>query len=106
MPKIVFHCPDGSHHVVEARHGSSVMETGTRSGVPGIVAECGGALACATCHVYVAEEYRELVGDAGDFEDEMLDDAAAERTESSRLSCQITMTDDLDGIEVTVAPEQ
>ncbi|QIZ37331.1 2Fe-2S iron-sulfur cluster-binding protein [Saccharopolyspora sp. ASAGF58] len=106
MPKIVFNCPDGSQRVVEARSGSSIMETGTKSGVPGIVAECGGALACATCHVYVAENYRALVGEAGDFEDEMLEDAAAERKENSRLSCQIPMTDELDGIEVTVAPEQ
>lgn len=106
MPKIVFHSLDGSQHVVDARNGDSIMETGIGSGVPGIVAECGGAMACATCHVYVVDEYRSLVGDAGDFEDEMLDDAAAERTAGSRLSCQIQMTDALDGIEVTVAPEQ
>lgn len=106
MPKIVFTCPDGSHRVVDARYGSSIMETGIKSGVPGIVAECGGALACATCHVYVAEEYRALGGEVGDFEDEMLEEAAAERRANSRLSCQIPMTDELDGIEVTVAPEQ
>lgn len=106
MPKIVFNCPDGSQRIVEARTGASIMEAGTRSGVPGIVAECGGALACATCHVYVAEQFRDAVGEVGDFEDEMLEDAAAERTDSSRLSCQIRMTDDLDGVEITVAPEQ
>ncbi|MBP2365881.1 2Fe-2S iron-sulfur cluster-binding protein [Pseudonocardia parietis] len=106
MPKIVFTCPDGSQRVVEARTGSSIMEVGTRSGVPGIVAECGGALACATCHVYVADQFRDAVGEVGDFEDEMLEDAAAERTDASRLSCQIPMTDALDGVEVTVAPEQ
>ncbi|WP_433502815.1 2Fe-2S iron-sulfur cluster-binding protein [Pseudonocardia halophobica] len=106
MPKIVFTCPDGSQRLVEARAGSSIMEAGTRSGVPGIVAECGGALACATCHVYVAERFRNAVGEVGEFEDEMLDDAAAERTEASRLSCQIAMSDALDGVEVTVAPAQ
>lgn len=106
MPKIVFNSPDGSQHVVEARTGSSIMEAGTRAGVPGIVAECGGALACATCHVYVADPFRNAVGEVGDFEDEMLDDTEAERTEASRLSCQIPMTDELDGVEVTVAPEQ
>lgn len=106
MPKIVFTCPDGSQRVVEARTGSSIMEVGTRSGVPGIVAECGGALACATCHVYVADQFRDAVGEVGDFEDEMLEDAAAERTDASRLSCQIPMTDALDGVEVTVAPQQ
>lgn len=106
MPKIVFNCPDGSQHVVDARNGASVMETGTKSGVPGIVAECGGAMACATCHVYVADEYLALTGEAGELEDEMLDDAMAERTANSRLSCQLSMVDELDGIEVTVAPEQ
>jgi ferredoxin, 2Fe-2S len=106
MPKIVFNCPDGSQRVVEARTGSSIMEAGIRSGVPGIVAECGGALACATCHVYVADQFRNPVGEVGDFEDEMLEDAAAERTDGSRLSCQIPMTNALDGVEVTVAPEQ
>ncbi|MCW0213122.1 MAG: 2Fe-2S iron-sulfur cluster-binding protein [Pseudonocardia sp.] len=106
MPKIVFNCPDGSQRIVETRVGSSIMDAGTRSGIPGIVAECGGALACATCHVYVAEQFRDAVGEVGDFEDEMLDDAAAERTEASRLSCQIPMTDALDGVEVTVAPAQ
>lgn len=106
MPKIVFNSPDGSQHVVEARNGSSIMEAGTRAGVPGIVAECGGALACATCHVYISDPFRDAVGEVGDFEDEMLDDAEAERTAASRLSCQIPMTDELDGVEVTVAPEQ
>ena len=106
MPKIVFNAPDRTQRVVDARTGSSIMEAGTRAGVPGIVAECGGALACATCHVYVADAFQEAVGDVGDFEDEMLDDTEAERTEASRLSCQIPMTDELDGVEVTVAPEQ
>ncbi|PXY23038.1 (2Fe-2S)-binding protein [Prauserella sp. PE36] len=106
MPKIVFNRADGSQQIVEARPGASIMDTATRSGVPGIVAECGGAMACATCHVYVADDYLPLVGEVGEFEDEMLDDAAAERTANSRLSCQIRMTDELDGIEVTVAPEQ
>lgn len=106
MPKIVFTCADGSQRIVEARAGASVMETATRSGVPGIVAECGGALSCATCHVYVDGEFLLLVGSADGFEDEMLDDAAAERRAGSRLSCQIPMTDELDGIAVTVAPEQ
>lgn len=106
MPKIVFTCPDGSTRVVEAREGASIMEAGTKSGVPGIVAECGGAMACATCHVYVADAFLAKTGEPDDFEDEMLDDAVAERTAASRLSCQLRMTDQLDGIEVTVAPEQ
>jgi 2Fe-2S ferredoxin len=82
------------------------METAVKHGVQGIVAECGGALSCATCHVYVAESCIGMTGQADDFEDEMLDDAAAERKPNSRLSCQIRMTDELDGLEIDIAPEQ
>jgi 2Fe-2S ferredoxin len=106
MPNIIFHSPDGSDHVVDARIGASVMETAVKHGVPGIVAECGGALACATCHVYVAPSFIGLTGVAEDFEDEMLDDAAAERQPNSRLSCQIRMTAELDGLKIDIAPEQ
>ncbi|HEY3479194.1 MULTISPECIES: 2Fe-2S iron-sulfur cluster-binding protein [Amycolatopsis] len=106
MPKIVFTRPDGTAQTVDARPGASVMETGIKHGVPGIVAECGGALSCATCHVYVGEEHLPLVGAAAGFEDEMLDDAASERRPTSRLSCQIAMCDELDGLAVTVAPVQ
>lgn len=106
MPNIIFTSPDGSVQTVEATEGSSVMETGVRVGVPGIVAECGGALACATCHVYVDNEFLSAVGEPDDFEDEMLDDAESPRAENSRLSCQIRMSQSLDGLAVTVAPEQ
>lgn len=106
MPTIIFHAPEGTTHEIETRVGASVMETAVRFGVPGIVAECGGALSCATCHVFVDPGWIERVGVADDFEDEMLDDAQCERTPSSRLACQIRMTDDLDGLEVTIAPEQ
>lgn len=106
MPKIVFTSPDGKPWIVDARTGSSAMEAGVAHGVPGIVAECGGALSCATCHVYVADDHLALVGEPSDFEDDMLDDAASQRKPNSRLSCQIQMTDELDGLELTVAPEQ
>lgn len=82
------------------------METAVKHGVPGIVAECGGGLSCATCHVYVSPEFLEKTGTAEDFEDEMLDDTVSERKANSRLSCQIRMTDELDGLEVTIAMEQ
>lgn len=82
------------------------METAVKHGVQGIVAECGGALSCATCHVYIADSFVGITGPADDFEDEMLDDAAAERKPNSRLSCQIRMTDELDGLEIDIAPEQ
>lgn len=106
MPKIILRSPDGSEHTLDARLGASVMETAVKHGVQGIVAECGGALSCATCHVYVAESCIGMTGQADDFEDEMLDDAASERRPNSRLSCQIRMTDELDGLEIDIAPEQ
>lgn len=106
MPTIIFHSPDGSTHKVDARVGASAMETAIKVGVPGIVAECGGALSCATCHVLVDPMWIDATGTADDFEDEMLDDAETPRTPTSRLSCQIRMTDDLDGLELTIAPEQ
>ena len=106
MPKIILRSPDGSEHTLDARIGASVMETAVKHGVQGIVAECGGALSCATCHVYIAESCIGMTGQADDFEDDMLDDAAAERKPNSRLSCQIRMTDELDGLEIDIAPEQ
>lgn len=106
MPKIILRSPDGGKQTLDARLGASVMETAVKHGVQGIVAECGGALSCATCHVYIAEPFVGLTGPADDFEDEMLDDAAAERKPNSRLSCQIRMTDELDGLELDIAPEQ
>lgn len=106
MPTIRLRSPEGKVHTVEARPGASVMETAVKYGVPGIVAECGGGLSCATCHVYVSPDFLEMTGIAEDFEDDMLDDTLSERQPNSRLSCQIRMTDELDGLEVTIAPEQ
>jgi 2Fe-2S ferredoxin len=86
------------------------MEAAVKNDVPGIVAECGGFLACATCHVYVDHLWLERVGKAGEklgeMEDEMLDNAMSERLVGSRLSCQILMTEELDGLTVRIAPEQ
>ena len=73
MPTIIFHSPDGTTHKVEARVGASAMETAIKLGVPGIVAECGGALACATCHVYVDPDWVEKVPAKDDMEEDMLD---------------------------------
>lgn len=106
MPKVTYISPDGSETTLEAREGDSVMETAVKAGVKGIVAECGGSCACATCHVYVEDAFVDAVGEAGPLEDDMLDGAAAERKPSSRLSCQIKMRDELDGMTVTIAPEQ
>jgi ferredoxin, 2Fe-2S len=106
MPYVTYLCPDGTEKTLDARVGDSVMETAVRNGVRGIVAECGGACACATCHVFVDEEYAVIVGGPGPLEDDMLDGAVTPRTERSRLSCQIKMRDEFDGLVVRIAPEQ
>lgn len=106
MPKVTYTSPDGTVTTLEARDGDSVMETAVKNGVKGIIAECGGACACATCHVYVDDAFADKVGEPGDLEDDMLDGASAERLPTSRLSCQIKMCDDLDGLCVRIAPEQ
>lgn len=106
MPSVTYISPDGTETTLEARVGDSVMDTAVKNGVKGIVAECGGACACATCHVYVDEAFLAEAGEAGPLEDDMLDGAASERKSCSRLSCQIKMSDALDGLKVTIAPEQ
>ncbi|MEY3889561.1 MAG: Rhodocoxin [Actinomycetota bacterium] len=106
MNKINYISPDGTTTTLEARDGDSVMETAVKNGVKGIVAECGGACACATCHVYVDDAFLAAVGGANDLEDDMLDGTAAERLPNSRLSCQIKMRAELDGITVRIAPKQ
>ncbi|WP_310532025.1 2Fe-2S iron-sulfur cluster-binding protein [Novosphingobium sp.] len=83
--------------------GLSLMEVAKANGVEGIFGDCGGGCSCATCHVYVAAEWMEKVGQPDDIEMDMLDMAAEPRA-GSRLSCQIKMSAELDGIEVTVAP--
>jgi ferredoxin, 2Fe-2S len=105
MPKINFIDAAGVAHTVEAEVGSTVMETAIRNGVPGIEAECGGACACATCHVYVDGAWREVVGGPSPMEEDMLDFGYDVRP-NSRLSCQIKVTDALDGLQVTVPERQ
>ena len=105
MPSITFRQHDGSSRTVEAELGSTVMETAIRNGIPGIVAECGGACACATCHVYVDEVWREKVGSPTPMEADMLDFGCDVRP-SSRLSCQIKVSDDLDGLVVSTPERQ
>ena len=97
MPKITFSDSSGAARTVEAEVGSTVMETAIRNNIPGIEAECGGACACATCHVYVDEAWREKVGGPSPMEEDMLDFGYDVRP-NSRLSCQIKMTDELDGL--------
>lgn len=106
MPKIVYVGAQGDESVAIAQPGESVMAAAVRNGVPGIIGECGGSASCATCHVWVRSEFRELVGGPGDLEDDVLDLGVCERRDSSRLSCQITVTDDLDGLTVDVPAGQ
>jgi 2Fe-2S ferredoxin len=105
MAKITYIDPAGTRHEVEAENGTTVMENAIRNGVPGIEAECGGACACATCHVYVDEAWTETVGSPEPMEEDMLD-FAFEVKPNSRLSCQIRVRDALDGLTVTVPPRQ
>lgn len=105
MPKITFAAADGTRRTVDAENGSTVMETAIRNAIPGIDAECGGACACATCHVYVDEAWVEKTGKAAPMEEDMLDFAFDVRP-TSRLSCQIKVRDELDGLVVTTPAKQ
>lgn len=105
MAKITYIENDGTEHTVEVRNGLSVMEGAIRNNVPGIDADCGGACACATCHVYVDDAWTAAVGPAEHMEEDMLDFAFDVRP-SSRLSCQIRIRDDLDGLVVRTPARQ
>jgi 2Fe-2S ferredoxin len=106
MPKVVFITLDGAQRVVDAHVGESVMAAAVRNGIPGIIGECGGNCSCATCHVYVDDDFATSVGGAKDMEDDLLDLGVADRRENSRLSCQIAVTEELDGLTVHVPEAQ
>ena len=105
MPKITYIEADGTRHEIEAELGSTVMETAIMNGVPGIIAECGGACTCATCHAYVDESFVEIVGPPSMMEEDMLD-FAYEVKPNSRLSCQIKVKPELDGLIMRVPSRQ
>jgi 2Fe-2S ferredoxin len=105
MAKITFIQPDGESQVVEAEPGVTVMEAAKLNNVPGIEAECGGACACATCHVYVDAAWRSKTGSPAEMEEDMLDFAFDVR-EESRLCCQIKVTAELDGLVLRVPAKQ
>lgn len=105
MPKISFIDFKGTERTVDAQVGSTVMETALRNGVPGIDAECGGACSCATCHVYVDPAWQAAVGKPSPMEDDMLD-FARDVQPNSRLSCQIKVTEALDGLIVRTPEKQ
>jgi 2Fe-2S ferredoxin len=107
MPKIAYVAQDGTRTEVEVAEGENVMHGALFNGVEGIVGECGGALACATCHCYVDEAWSAKVGGPGSQEErDMLGIAAAELKPNSRLGCQIAITDELDGLVVHTPDRQ
>lgn len=105
MAKITYIEHDGKEHVVDVKNGLSVMEGAVRNNIPGIDADCGGACACATCHVYVDEAWAAKTGTASAMEESMLD-FAEEVKPTSRLSCQIRVSDELDGLVVRMPENQ
>ena len=105
MPTITFIQPNNQSRNIEARDGESAMQVATGNGIDEIVAECGGNAMCATCHVYVDEQWIDRLAPMSGDEDALLDGAAAERLPNSRLSCQIEYGETLDGLRVRIAPE-
>src|SRR5436190_18401836 len=105
MPKITYIDHEGTARTVEGEISSTVMETAIKNAIPGIEAECGGACACATCHVHIDEAWRAIVGEPSPMEEDMLDFGFDVR-ENSRLSCQIKVTEELDGLIVRTPERQ
>jgi len=105
MAKITYIEHNGKSHTVEVKNGLSVMEGAVQNNISGIDADCGGSMACATCHVYVKEEWFNKVNTKSEGEDDMLDQAY-EPNKHSRLSCQISVTDDIDGLIVNLPEKQ
>jgi len=105
MPKITYIDSSGNQKTIDVDKGLSVMEGAVQNSIPGIDADCGGGMACATCHVYVKEEWFNKLNKAEDGELDMID-MAFEPKKNSRLSCQIIVTDELDGLVVTTPSKQ
>ena len=105
MPKINYINSEGNSKTVEVENGLSVMEGAIQNDIPGIDADCGGSMACATCHVYVEENWLNKLPKAEDAEIDMID-MAHEPKKNSRLSCQLIVTNELDGLTVTTPAKQ
>ena len=105
MPKITYIEHSGKSHVVDVPNELSVMEGAVQNNIPGIIADCGGACACATCHVYVDEKWFDKLKKKDEAEQDMLD-MAFEPNKFSRLSCQISVSDELDGLAVKIPSKQ
>ena len=105
MSKITYIEYNGSSHTIDVKNGLSVMEGAIQNNIPGIDADCGGAMACATCHVYIKEEWFDKIPKKEDGEEDMID-MAYKPDKLSRLSCQIIVSDELDGLEVNIPSKQ
>jgi len=105
MPKITYIEHNGINHTIEVANGLTVMEGAIQNNIPGIDADCGGGMACATCHVYVKEEWFSKLPKKEDGEEDMID-MAYEPNKFSRLSCQLTVSDELDGLVVKLPEKQ
>jgi len=105
MPKITYIEHSGAEHIIDAQSGFSVMEVAKANGIPGIDADCGGACACATCHVYVDPEWVNRVGNRSENEIELLE-GVEKLNDTSRLSCQLVISDALDGLIVRMPENQ
>ena len=105
MAKITYKDLEGNSKTIDVENGLSVMEGAIQNDIPGIDADCGGSMACATCHVYVEEKWLDKLPKAEDGEVDMID-MAFEPKKNSRLSCQLIVTDEMDGLEVTTPEKQ
>ena len=105
MPKIIYITSDAKVHKVNVENGLTVMEGAVQNDIPGIDADCGGGMACATCHVYVTEDWFDKLPKKEDGEEDMID-MAFEPKKNSRLSCQLIVSDDLDGLIVSIPSKQ
>ena len=105
MAKITYHTNDNKTHTIDVANGLTVMEGAIQNDIPGIDADCGGSMACATCHVYVKEEWFNKLNKVEDAEQDMID-MAFEPKKNSRLSCQLIVSDELDGMVVTTPTKQ
>ena len=105
MAKITFITHDNKNHTVDVQNGLTVMEGAVQNDIPGIDADCGGGMACATCHVYVKDQWFDKLPVKEDGEEDMLD-MAFEPKKNSRLSCQIIVSDELDGLTVNIPSKQ
>ena len=105
MPKITYITSDKKNYTIDVQNGLTVMEGAVQNDIPGIDADCGGGMACATCHVYVKEDWYDKLPKKEMGEDDMLDQAF-EPTSKSRLSCQIMVSDNLDGLSVYIPEKQ